>query len=97
MCLCYFTVVRVVRSFVALCAVVALAAACLAGEPSGMPGDDGDGEVTLALDLSAVLPASRAEPVPETPAPAGAVFPQGGAPQGRLSELDIFRPPRRTA
>ncbi|HVY38911.1 MAG TPA: hypothetical protein VHM31_13295 [Polyangia bacterium] len=86
---------RIVRKVLALCAVAALAAACLTGEPSGMPGDDGDDEVALAFDLSAALPASRAEPPPETLAAAGAVFAEDQAPQGRLPELDIFRPPRR--
>ena len=88
---------RIVRKFVALCAVVALAAACLTSDPAGTPGDDGDDEVCLAFDISAVLPANRAEPVQVTLASAGAVFTEDRAPQGRLPELDIFRPPRRAA
>ncbi|HVT06994.1 MAG TPA: hypothetical protein VHO67_06035 [Polyangia bacterium] len=86
---------RIVRKVIALCAVVALAAACLAADPTGTPGDDGDDEVTLAFDLSAALPASRGEPAQVTLAAAGAVFVEDQAPQGRLPELDIFRPPRR--
>jgi len=95
--LCYFSRVRILRRVVAFCAVVALAMACLTGDPTGMPGDDGDDEVTVAFDLSAALPANRAEPAQETLAAAGAVFAEDQAPQGRLPELDIFRPPRPTA
>lgn len=76
---------------------MALVLACVATDPQGaVSGDDGGDDVAACCDLSAVLPAARAEP-PLALSPCGAVFVDARAPSGRAPELEIFRPPEARA
>jgi hypothetical protein len=86
-----------IAKLVALCAVVALGLACVAADPLNWPGADSDDEVAITLDLSAALPATRAEPPVKPAGPSGGVIADEESPQGRHPELDIFRPPRHRA
>ena len=83
--------------FVAACAVVALVAACVVGDPQGsLSGDDDGYDDTAIADVSCVLPACRAEPV-LTLDLSGTVFVDQLAPPARRATLEIFRPPRARA
>ena len=85
---------RSVRVLASICAVIALILACVAGDPSGsLSGDDGNDDVSAALDFSTVLPASRAEPELAL-SESELVFLDQRTPVSRLTTLDIFRPPR---
>jgi hypothetical protein len=89
--------VRIVRRLAAACAVVALLLAVVAGDSQGAcAGDDGDGDVAVACDLTAVLPPAPGE-APPALSLCGAVFVDACAPSGHAPELEIFRPPRTRA
>ena len=85
---------RVVRVLASVCAIVALLVACVAGDPSGsLSGDDGNDDLSAAVDFAMVLPASRVDPEPPL-CESGSVFLDQRTPISRLTTLDIFRPPR---
>jgi hypothetical protein len=85
--------VRIVRLLASVCAIAALILACVADPSASLAGDDYNDDVPAAPDVSAVLPAARAEPALAL-AVSGAVFIDQQQPTSRLTTLDIFRPPR---
>ncbi len=85
---------RLVRTLVAMCAVMAIVAACFVGDPQGGRTFGEDDDPTVSVDFSDMLPAVPYESPLLPPNENGSVHIEHRPLPSRLTTAEVFRPPR---
>ncbi len=86
--------VRILRTLVAICAVMAIAAACFVGDPQGARTFGEDDDASVCVDFSDSLPAVPYESPLLPPNDNGPVHIEHRPLPSRLTTAEVFRPPR---